>query len=120
MAPAPQPVDQIELPQRVLHVEGVRHDPPDQVAQLVEAAGPGDRDVAHVAPDVEAGLVSPDRVLDPERDLDDPLAEPGNEVEPVLDVLDQLVVGGRRALGDDHATDVDVDLPPLGEQGRHV
>jgi hypothetical protein len=73
-----------------------------------------------VAADVERRVVGPDRVLDPERDLDDPLAEPGDEVEPVLDVCDQLLVGRRRALDEDRPADVDVDLAPLREQRRHV
>jgi hypothetical protein len=73
-----------------------------------------------VAAYVELGVVGPDRVLDPKRHLDDALAEARHQLQPVLDVRDELLVAGRRPLDDQGGPDVDVDLVPLREQRGHV
>jgi hypothetical protein len=118
--PAAQPLDHVELPERALHVERLRHDAADDVSKLVEPPRPWHRDMAHVAADVEPRVVPPDGVLDAERDSHDPLAEAGDEEEPLLDVCDQLVVGRRGPLDDDRRPDVHVDRPALRIEVRHV
>jgi hypothetical protein len=98
---AAQAFDQVQLPKRPLHVERLRHHPADQVAELVEPPRLRHRDVADVAAHFELRIVPPDRVLDAERDLHDPLPEPRDQQQSLLDVPDQLVVGRRGPLDDD-------------------
>src|SRR4029077_1885380 len=96
------------------------HPPPDVFPERVEPARTWDRDVPDVAADVEPGVIPPDRVLDTERDPHDPLAEAGNEQQPLLDVRDELVVGRSCPLDDDRRPDVHVDRAALRVQVRHV
>jgi hypothetical protein len=56
--------------------------------------------------DVEAVVVDPYRAALIQGDPRQPLAVARHEVEPGLDVLDELVVGGGRALEDQHRGDV--------------
>ena len=49
-----------DLPQRARPVEGLREQVPCQLLQLGVAAGTGERRVAHVVGEVEAGIVHPD------------------------------------------------------------
>lgn len=104
----------------MLEVERLGHDPADHVAELIQSAGPWSPEVAHMAANVELGIVRPDGVLDPERHLDDALAEARHQLQPVLHVGDELLVAGSRPLDQQDAADADVDLVPLGEQLGHV
>jgi hypothetical protein len=68
--------------------------------------------VADVVAGVEVRVVGPHRPALPERDLDEPLAVARDEVEPALDVLEQLGVGRRLAL--EHHARPDVPVRPAG------
>jgi hypothetical protein len=113
-------LDQVELPERPLEVERRRHDPAHQLTKLGHRSGDRQGRVAHVPAQVEAVVVGPHRVAELHRRLGDPLAKAGDESQPRLDMLQELVQRRRLALQDQRCADVDVDRPTLGEQGRHV
>ena len=56
-----QPLDQVHLPQRAGAVERARHQPGDQLGELLVGARPGQRGAAHVVGDVEVLVVDPHR-----------------------------------------------------------
>ena len=121
VALALEPLDQIELPQRPGQVERLGHHPPDQLAQLRGAAGLRQRDPAHVALDVEARVVGPDRVVEGDRaHRGDLLAKARDQAQPRLDMVDEALELRRLARDDDRRADVDVDRPSLSEQRGHV
>ena len=73
--PPLQPLDDPDLPQRLGAVELAAGDVAGQVGQLPQAARAGDGGAPDVVVDVEVGVVDPDRVAQPEGDLDQPPAE---------------------------------------------
>ena len=64
-----EPVDQVELPQRVGAVERARRDARDLLGELVVGAGRRERDLADVEVQVEVDVVDPVGVVEAERDL---------------------------------------------------
>ena len=77
---------------------GWRHDPADQVAQLVLAAGRRQCGVAHVVTEVEMRVGDPDRSRQLERYEAHHLAIARHQVELGGDHLHDLGVGRRRGL----------------------
>ena len=113
-------LDDPDLPERLGAVELLRHDPPDQLAQLALAPGGGQRGVAQVVLDVEVGVVHPDRPPQLEGDEADLLAVAGDEVELGLDHGHDVGVRRRRALEDRHRGDVHVGHVVLDVEERRV
>ena len=70
-----------ELPERPVAVEELAHEPLGQREQVPATAGLRQLREVDVARDVEAVVVDPHGIPDPERHVHDPLAEPGNEVQ---------------------------------------
>ena len=106
-AAAFEPLDEPQLPQRLVAVELLREGAAGEVLELLVAAGRRQRVVLHVVPRVEVRIVDPHRAALAERDEREPLAVARHEVQARLDVRDQLVVRRRRpvehhARGDVH------------------
>ena len=99
-------VNQPHLPQRSPGRQGQRKHAAAQDAQRLLVRGPGKRGRPHVKANVEAVIVDPHRAALIQRDPGQALAVARHEVEPGLDVLDEVVVGGRRALENQHRGDV--------------
>ena len=97
-AAALQPLDEVHLPQRPGAVQPPRHDPGDQLAELVDRARAGQRGATHVVGEVEVRVVHPDRVGEPAGHLPHHLAVARHERDPVVDVGDQAVVVEAREL----------------------
>ena len=74
-------LDQPQLPQRARAVERLREHPAGEALELLVAAGPGERGVAHVEGDVEVRIVDPHRAALAERDEGQPLAVARDEVQ---------------------------------------
>ena len=85
-------LDEVDLPQRPVRVEPARHDPPGQLAELVQGARAGQRGAAYVVGEVEVLVVDPDRVGQAARHPAYVLAVAGHERDPVVDVGEQRVV----------------------------
>ena len=84
-AAALQAVDQVELPQRAGAVQRPGEDPRDGLGQLAVVAGRRHRRVADVEVQVEVRVLDPVRVVEPERDLDQPPAERRQQVDALAD-----------------------------------
>jgi hypothetical protein len=63
-----QALDEVDLPQRTVPVEGARHDPGDELFELRVGARPREGGAADVVADVEVLVVDPHRVGRPRRD----------------------------------------------------
>jgi hypothetical protein len=79
--PALEPLDHVELPERLRPVERAREDPLDLFAELDPAAGVRERGPTDVEVQIERRVVHPDRQREPERDHLHLLAEPRREVQ---------------------------------------
>ena len=119
-AVAVEPLDQPQLPERLGAVELLGEDPRGEVAQLLLGARRRQRGAAHVVVEVEEGIVDPDRPALLEGDEAQLLAEARDEVQARLDVVAELLVGGRRALEDDRRGDVHVGAGALHVEKRGV
>src|SRR5215217_4976187 len=120
VAAALEAFDEVELPQGPGEIEGFGHHPADQLAKLRHTPRAGQGEMTDVPLEIEIAIVRPDGVGEPERDLGDPLAEPRDEPQPGVDVLEEALELGRLAVEDDRRADVHVDRAPLREQARHV
>ena len=97
-------LDDPDLPQRLaaleLHARDVAHD----VGQLAQRAGRRHADPFDVAVDVEVRVVDPHRVVQPQRHIDDPLAERSHQMHAIGDVsphgLERVATGHRRGVED--------------------
>jgi hypothetical protein len=103
-----EPFDEPDLPQRFRAVELLREHAAGEVLQLLLAAGRRQRCGAHVVPEVEVGVVDPDRPPLAERHEAQLLAEARHQREPSLDVPEQLVIRRGLAREDRHAGNVHV------------
>ena len=103
-----QPLDEPQLPERLGPVELLGEHPRRHPAQLFLVAGRRQRRVADVVAEVELRIVDPERPAGLDRREGELLAVAGHEVQPALDVLEQVVVARRRALEDRHRADVHV------------
>ncbi len=119
-AVAVEPVDQPQLPERLVAVERLGEDAAGEIAQLLLVARLRQPGVAQVVAQVEVRVVDPARAALPERDEREALAEPRHEVQAAVDVLEQLDVAGRLALEDDHRGDVHVRRVVLEVEERGV
>jgi hypothetical protein len=79
--PALEPLDHVELPERLRPVERAREDPLDLFAELEPAAGVRERGASDVEVQVERGVVHPDRQRQPERDHLDLLPQARRQVQ---------------------------------------
>ena len=113
-------VDQPQLPQRLGAVEPLGEDAAREPAQLILAGGLRQRRVAHVVAGVEVRVVDPDRPALDERRERQLLAVARNEREPALELGDELLVGRRLALEQQHGADVHVRAALLEREERRV
>jgi hypothetical protein len=129
-APALEPVDHVQLPQRPAAVERPGEDALDGVPQLLVVAGRRHRGVADVEVDVEVGILDPVRIVEPERNRDEPARERRKEVQALTDEAGDACVGdlaarrGRRVV---HGKAAHVPVGPgcldreeLGVQAREL
>ena len=118
-AAALEAVDEPQLPERLVAVERLSEDAAGELAQLLLAARGRQAGVAQVVAQVEVGIVDPARAALTEWDEAEPLAVARHEVQPPLEVAEQVVVLRRLALEDDHRCDVHVGRAVLQvEEGR--
>ena len=101
-------------------VELLGEDPRRKVAQLLLGARRRQRRAPHVVVEVEEGVVDPDRPALVEGDGAQLLAEAGDEVQARLDLVAELLVGGRLAVEDDHRGDVHVGAGALHVEERGI
>ena len=106
-------------------IELLRHDAPDQLAQLALAARCGECRVPHVVLDVEVWVVDPNGSPQFERNRPDLLAIPGDEVELGIDHVDDVGEGRRRTLEDRdrcnvHVRHVVLEMEKRGVQGAQA
>ncbi len=106
-------LDHVHLPQGTVGVELPAHHRGDERIQLRPPAGRGQAGPAQVVVEFEIGVVDPDRVVEPERDPDGPLAERRHQVQALLDHPPDLRVARRGR---------EQRAPPLGrvEHQRHA
>ncbi len=98
--PALEPVDEVDLPERVGAVQRAREDAGDRLGDAVRRAGRRHGALADVEVDVEVGVLDPVRVIEVERDADQLPAERRQQVQPLAhqaaDVLDRDLAARRR------------------------
>ena len=75
-------LDDVHLPERTAAVERPRHHLGAEAGQLVEVARCRQGDAPHVMLELEVGILDPQRVVQPHRDLDQAPAEWRREVQP--------------------------------------
>src|SRR5205823_2631794 len=85
---------------RARPAEPLGEDPAGEQAQLLEPAGVRERRMAHVVLEVEVRVVDPERAARLERGERELLAVARHQVEPRLEVLEELLEAGRRRLED--------------------
>jgi hypothetical protein len=113
-------LDDPELPERLVAVEPLREDAAGQVAQLLLAAGLGQRGLAHVVVEVEVRVVDPDRTALAQRHERELLPVAGHEVEPALERLCHLGLLGRVALEQQDGRHVHVRAVVLQVEERSI
>ena len=129
-AAAGEALDEVHLPERAGVVERPRHQPRDQLRELLVRARLGQGRAADVVGDVEFGVVDPDRPREVARHVPDLLPVARHQRDPLLDELDEpVVVEARlRPPEDRHRADVHRRARFLqveeggvegGEPGRH-
>ncbi len=87
--------DDMHLPQRTVGVELAAHDTRDEGIQLGAPAGRRQAGPAQVVVDLEVGVVDPHRMVQAERNAHRPLAQRGDEVDPLLDDPSDLRIARR-------------------------
>ena len=118
-AVARQAIDHPYLPERLVAVELLREDAAGEVLELVLVAGGGEGRRAHVVAQVQMRVVDPLRPALAERHVGEALPVARHEGEPVLDRLEQVVVGRGRPLEHHHGRHVHVRGAVLEvEEGR--
>ena len=119
-AVALEPVDQPDLPERLVAVELLGEDASGEVLELLLRARSRQRGGAHVVAQVQVGVVDPPRPALAERHERQALAVARHQPEAALDGLEQLVVGRRRPFEDHHAGHVHVGGAVLQMEERRV
>ena len=112
--------DHPQLPERLRAVEALREGPRGERPQLLLVAGGRQRRVADVIVEVQVRVVDPDRPALVEGDEPQLLAEAGDQVEPRLEVVAEVVEIGRRAFEDHRRGDVHVRPVALEMEERRV
>jgi L-lactate dehydrogenase complex protein LldF len=103
-APAFEPGDLVELPERAVLVEGLHRDRLGEVEEVAQRALAGDAHAPDVVARVEQRVALPARRRDAERVDRDPLAQPRDPLDRALEhVLEAVLVG--RLLQDHHRDD---------------
>jgi hypothetical protein len=113
-APALEPVDHVELPQRAAAVERAPEHTLHRLGQLPVVARRGQRGLTDMEVQVEVRVVDPVGEVEPERDLGQPPAQRRQQVQPLLEQLlhlrrTQLAVRRRRGVVDPQERHVSVD-----------
>ena len=67
-----QPLDHVDLPQRVATIQGPADEAGDQLDQLVVRTGRGERRLAEVELEVEVGVFDTEGMVEPQGHLDQP------------------------------------------------
>jgi hypothetical protein len=89
-----QPLNQVDLPERLGAVEPGGEDPGGESGELRVRPGVGECGVPQVVEQVEARVVYPDRSSEAERNLCKALAIARHEVKALADRVEKLVVIG--------------------------
>ena len=84
-------LDEPELPQRMVAIEDLLHEPLGERDQLAARSRRGEPGEVHVARDVELRVVDPDRATQAERDVLDAAAEARDERQPGPDEVPHVV-----------------------------
>ncbi len=98
---AAQPLDEPELPERLVAVEPLREDAAGERLERLLVSGLGQRGVADVVVGVEVRVVHPHGPSLAEGNEREPLAIARDEMQPALHVLGEFAQRGRWA-GEDH------------------
>ncbi len=92
-------LDDVQLPQRPIEIEGPRHESGDLDAELPPVTRPGQGDVPYVELQVEIGIVNPVGMIEVERHPHEALAEHPGLVKAAVDVgedpLERHLAAGR-------------------------
>src|SRR5206468_11536272 len=104
-------LDHVDLPERVVVIEGTRVQACRLDAELTPVTRLRQRDVADVEFEIEVGILDPVRVVEIERHVREPLPEAPHEMEPPLEVGQNSLEGdpapwGGRLVVDQDASDV--------------
>ena len=103
-----QPLDYPDLPQRLVAVKLLREDAAGKIHQLALGARSGQGRGANVVAQVQMRVVHPAGTTLAERDEREALAVAGDQAEPPLDGLQEVVIGGRGTLEEHHRGHVHV------------
>ena len=79
------PLGEMELPQRAIAVQRRAGDLADDLVELAAAAGAGHLHPAQVIVEVDLAVLHPHRVVQLPRDVDEPVAQRVQQVQPALD-----------------------------------
>src|SRR6266566_3781906 len=112
-AVVPQTLDQPHLPQGLGAIELLGEDPRGEAAQLVPAAGRGQRGVADVVLEVEARVIDPHGPPAVERGVGELVAVARHQVQAQANLLEQFARRGRWPFDDRQAPDVHVRVATL-------
>ena len=115
-----QALDQPQLPERLGPVELLGEDPGRHPAKHVLVAGRRQGGMADVVAEVELRVVDPEGATGLDRRDRELLPVPRDEVQPALDMVEQILVARRRPLEDRHPADVHVAGRRLVRQKRSV
>ena len=118
--PVLEALDEPQLPQRLRAVQALGEHARAHGEQRVLVAGRGQRRVAHVVGEVERRVVDPQRAAGLERRRRELLAVARDEVQPRLDVREELLQPGRLALEQREGADVHVRVRLLLRQERGI
>ena len=114
-------LDQGRLPQRPRAVQAVGELAPDEPAELGIACRVGQARLTDVPVEIERRVVRPDRIREAERRLLEPLAQPGDEVDPLRDPpRDHRAGQWRLGVEDQQPAHCHVDGALLRRQGRPI
>ena len=86
------PFDDVDLPGCAFHIDTARHGTGSKDAQLTPVTGLRQADMAHMVLDIEILILQPVGVIQLERRLFQTAAEVGGSVQPVVDVLQDILV----------------------------
>ena len=76
---------EVELPQRAAAVQGSAGDLPDDLIEFSPAAGGGHLNPAQVVVEVDRAVFHPHRMVEPGRDVDEPVSQRVEQVQPPRD-----------------------------------
>ena len=116
----PEALDEDQLPERARAVERRREHLVDEIVELGVVTRRRQRDAAHVIGEVEVAIVDPERRAESQRREGETLAQAGQQVNARADVSEEVLMGRRLALADQHGADRHVPVGLLVGQERRV